>query len=165
MPALPATRFGQLPGAYFKSDSEQYLKSYVGVYLREEIQIEAQVRNLGLFSRFLEAASMFFFGNVLYGISPAVGLFVLGGIGSLGFNAVISYTLQPFNVSQFRTSGLDLNLNYRRNTGVGLFRPITLNWFFGKSCAIAPDTIAPASPTPKQTPRSMCDPLRVNPCK
>jgi iron complex outermembrane receptor protein len=34
---------------------------------------------------------------------------------------VVGYTLQPFNVSQFRTSGLDINLNYRRNTGFGLF--------------------------------------------
>src|SRR5439155_21377258 len=50
-------RFGQLPGAYFQEDPQQYLKAYVGVYLREEIQIEAQIRNLALFSRFLEAAS------------------------------------------------------------------------------------------------------------
>lgn len=50
-------RFGQLPGAYFEEDPEQYLKAYVGVYLREEIQIEAQIRNLAQFSRFLEAAS------------------------------------------------------------------------------------------------------------
>lgn len=34
---------------------------------------------------------------------------------------VIDYTLQPFNVAQFRTSGLDVNLNYRRNTSIGLF--------------------------------------------
>ena len=50
-------RYGQLPGAYFEEDPQQYLKTYVGVYLREEIQIEAQIRNLSLFSRFLEAAS------------------------------------------------------------------------------------------------------------
>jgi predicted AAA+ superfamily ATPase len=52
-----SVRFGQLPGAYFEDDPKQYLKAYVGVYLREEVQIEAQIRNLGLFSRFLEAAS------------------------------------------------------------------------------------------------------------
>ena len=34
---------------------------------------------------------------------------------------VIGYTLQPFNVAQFRTSGLDLNVNYRRKTSIGLF--------------------------------------------
>ena len=50
-------RFGQLPGAYFEQNPLEYLKAYVGVYLREEIQIEAQIRNLALFSRFLEAAS------------------------------------------------------------------------------------------------------------
>lgn len=50
-------RHGQLPAAYLGQDPQQYLKSYVGVYLREEVQMEAQVRNLALFSRFLEAAA------------------------------------------------------------------------------------------------------------
>jgi uncharacterized protein len=44
------------PG-HFEEDPEQCLKAYAGVYLREEIQIEAQIRNLAQFSRFLEAAS------------------------------------------------------------------------------------------------------------
>ena len=34
------------------------------------------------------------------------------------------------------------------DTGVGLLSPITLNWFFGRSCAAAPDAIAPASASP-----------------
>lgn len=50
-------RYGQLPAAYFSAAPEDYLRSYVGAYLREEIQMEAQVRNLAQFSRFLEAAS------------------------------------------------------------------------------------------------------------
>lgn len=50
-------RFGQLPMAYQSDDPIDYLKSYVGVYLKEEIQQEAYIRNLGAFSRFLEAAS------------------------------------------------------------------------------------------------------------
>ena len=50
-------QYGQLPGAYFHDDPGAYLKAYVGAYLREEVQIEAQIRNLGLFSQFLEAAT------------------------------------------------------------------------------------------------------------
>lgn len=50
-------RFGQLPSAYVDPDPEQYLNSYVGTYLREEVQAEALTRNLDSFSRFLVASS------------------------------------------------------------------------------------------------------------
>lgn len=50
-------RFGQLPSAYVESDPAVYLASYVGTYLREEVQAEALTRNLDAFSRFLVAAS------------------------------------------------------------------------------------------------------------
>jgi predicted AAA+ superfamily ATPase len=40
-----------------EKDPEKYLKSYVRTYLREEVQQEGLTRNLGAFSRFLEAAS------------------------------------------------------------------------------------------------------------
>lgn len=50
-------RYGQLPTAYTASDPTAYLHSYVGTYLREEVQAEALARNLDLFSRFLVAAS------------------------------------------------------------------------------------------------------------
>jgi predicted AAA+ superfamily ATPase len=50
-------KFGQLPCAYTESDPKRYLESYVGTYLREEVQQEGLTRNLGAFSRFLEAAS------------------------------------------------------------------------------------------------------------
>ena len=49
--------FGHLPTVYFASDPEQYVKSYVGTYLKEEVQQEALVRNIGVFAKFLEAAS------------------------------------------------------------------------------------------------------------
>jgi iron complex outermembrane receptor protein len=42
-----------------------------------------------------------------------------GGTAKPGY--VIDYVLQPFNVAQFRTSGLDVNMNYRRRTSIGLF--------------------------------------------
>lgn len=50
-------RFGHLPEAYFSGDPQEFLKSYVGTYLREEVQKEALVKDLATFSRFLEAAA------------------------------------------------------------------------------------------------------------
>jgi uncharacterized protein len=52
-----SVRFGQLPTVYADRDPERYLKSYVGTYLREEVQAEALTRNLEAFSRFLTATS------------------------------------------------------------------------------------------------------------
>jgi predicted AAA+ superfamily ATPase len=50
-------RHGQLPSVYVETDPGAYLASYVGTYLREEVQAEALTRNLNAFSRFLAAAS------------------------------------------------------------------------------------------------------------
>jgi uncharacterized protein len=50
-------RYGQLPSVYVEADPKRYLASYVGTYLREEVQAEALTRNLDGFSRFLVAAS------------------------------------------------------------------------------------------------------------
>lgn len=50
-----ALLYGLLPMAYLDEDPSEYLKSYIGIYLREEVQQEALVRNLYTFGRFLEA--------------------------------------------------------------------------------------------------------------
>ncbi len=50
-------KFGHLPSVYVESDPGKYLESYIKTYLQEEIQQEGFTRNLGAFSRFLEAAS------------------------------------------------------------------------------------------------------------
>lgn len=50
-------RFGSLPAVYVEKDPQGYLESYVRSYLREEVQQEGLTRNIGAFSRFLEAAS------------------------------------------------------------------------------------------------------------
>ncbi|NOQ21278.1 MAG: DUF4143 domain-containing protein [Candidatus Aegiribacteria sp.] len=55
---------GMLPVVWDSSSPSDVLKSYVGVYLREEVMMESLVRNLGNFSRFLEAVS-FSHGQVL----------------------------------------------------------------------------------------------------
>lgn len=50
-------RHGRLPATWVQDDPKAYLASYVGTYLREEVQQEGLTRNLAAFSRFLEAAS------------------------------------------------------------------------------------------------------------
>lgn len=52
-----ALQFGALPSVYVDSDPKEYLESYVKTYLQEEVQQEGLTRNLGAFTRFLEAAS------------------------------------------------------------------------------------------------------------
>lgn len=56
--------FGNLPSVYVESNPKDYLESYIKTYLQEEIQQEGLTKNLGRFSRFLEAAS-FSQGSVL----------------------------------------------------------------------------------------------------
>lgn len=52
-----ALKFGHLPAAIHHSDPKKYLSSYVKTYIREEVLQEGIVRNISLFSRFLETAS------------------------------------------------------------------------------------------------------------
>ena len=59
-----ALNHGMLPVIFGSKDKEQSLKAYVSLYLREEVQMEGLVRNIGNFSRFLEAIS-FSHGSVL----------------------------------------------------------------------------------------------------
>lgn len=57
--------FGHLPTVWKeKSSAEEYLRSYIGTYLKEEVLQEGLTRNLAGFARFLEIAS-FSQGNVL----------------------------------------------------------------------------------------------------
>ena len=50
-------RQGGLPAAWSRPEPADFLKAYVGTYLREEVLQEGITRNLGAFYRFLEAAS------------------------------------------------------------------------------------------------------------
>ncbi len=54
-----ALRFGTLPLIWRSEEPKESLMSYVQMYLKEEIQAEALVRNLGGFSRFLPIAAIF----------------------------------------------------------------------------------------------------------
>ena len=59
-----AIRYGLLPLVFDSDNPEEVLKTYVALYIREEVQMEGLVRNIGNFSRFLEAIS-FSHGSVL----------------------------------------------------------------------------------------------------
>ena len=48
---------GTLPLVFMSKKPEAVLKSYVALYVKEEVQAEGLVRNIGGFSRFLEAVS------------------------------------------------------------------------------------------------------------
>lgn len=52
-------QYGHLPQIYDDKTmkTEKYLQSYIKTYLKEEVQQESLVRNLGAFARFLEVAS------------------------------------------------------------------------------------------------------------
>lgn len=58
-------KFGQLPTIHDKNvNAQDYLNSYVHLYLREEVMQEGLTRNAGAFARFLQAAS-FSQGSIL----------------------------------------------------------------------------------------------------
>ncbi|NBU99223.1 MAG: ATP-binding protein, partial [Spirochaetia bacterium] len=52
-----ALKYGLLPLVYEKSDPTASLRAYLGLYVKEEVFSEGLVRNIGNFSRFLEAVS------------------------------------------------------------------------------------------------------------
>lgn len=52
-----AINYGLLPSVITHSDPKKYLETYVQTYLKEEVLQEGLTRNIGSFSRFLEAAS------------------------------------------------------------------------------------------------------------
>lgn len=54
-----ALRHGTLPIVHAAPDKDEALQAYVDVYLREEVQSEALVRNLPAFARFLPIAALF----------------------------------------------------------------------------------------------------------
>jgi hypothetical protein len=52
-----ALRLGMLPVVPGAKQPTEILRAYNGLYLREEVQAEGLVRNVGSFARFLEAIS------------------------------------------------------------------------------------------------------------
>jgi predicted AAA+ superfamily ATPase len=52
-----ALRYGLLPLVWAGDDRQRILETYAALYIREEVQMEGLVRNVGNFARFLEAVS------------------------------------------------------------------------------------------------------------
>ncbi len=52
-----ALQTGLIPLIYQSSDPEEQLRNYISLYMREEVQAEGLVRQIGDFARFLEVAS------------------------------------------------------------------------------------------------------------
>lgn len=52
-----ALQYGLLPGAFTSESPADFLRTYLALYLKEEVQTESLVRNIGHFARFLETAS------------------------------------------------------------------------------------------------------------
>ncbi len=52
-----SVRFGHLPARFGEQDPGKYLRDYVQTYLQQEVLQEGLTRNIGQFTRFLEAAS------------------------------------------------------------------------------------------------------------
>ncbi len=48
---------GLVPVVYSSADRAEFLKAYAAMYVKEEVQAEGLVRNIGSFSRFLESVS------------------------------------------------------------------------------------------------------------
>lgn len=59
-----ALEHGLLPLVFGSNDKKKTLEAYAALYVREEVKAEGLVRNIGNFSRFLEAAS-FSHGSIL----------------------------------------------------------------------------------------------------
>jgi predicted AAA+ superfamily ATPase len=55
---LRTVNFGTIPSIYLSTDPLDDLKAYCGDYLQQEIQAEGLVRNIGVFSRFLQTAAL-----------------------------------------------------------------------------------------------------------
>lgn len=54
---VKALNHGLLPRHYISDQSEKLLSAYIGNYLQDEIMVEARIRNMVTFSRFLEVAA------------------------------------------------------------------------------------------------------------
>lgn len=95
-----ALRYGLLPLVWGAKNPVDVLNAYHGLYLREEVQMEALVRNIGNFSRFLETIS-FSHGSVLNVSNVAreceIGRKTVEGYIDILEDLLLSYKIPIFN--------------------------------------------------------------------
>lgn len=90
---------GGLPAVYASPDYREELKSYVNLYLREEIHAESVTRNLPGFARFLDAIGLSNGNEINYaGLSSDVGVpaTTLQRYVEILQDTLLCYTLEPF---------------------------------------------------------------------
>lgn len=96
---VEALETGLVPLVWAAEDRRDVRDSYIALYLREEVQAEAAVRNLAAFGRFLEAVS-FSHGSVLNVASVAreceVGRKTVVGYLEVLEDLLLSYTVPVF---------------------------------------------------------------------
>ena len=110
--------FGSLPVVWQAPSRRDALLAYARMYLREEIQAEATVRNLPGFARFLPIAALFH-GQVL----NATGLARDAGVSRttvLGYLDVLEDTLIAFRLPAFQAR---LRVRERKHPKLYLFDP------------------------------------------
>ena len=92
--------FGHMPKVFSSENPKDFLKSYIQIYLKEEIQQESLTRSLPAFSRFLEAAS-FSQGSPLVIANVArdchVSIKVIENYFSILRDTLLSYELPIFS--------------------------------------------------------------------
>lgn len=95
-----ALRYGLLPLVWAAKNPQDVLNAYQGLYLREEVQMEALVRSIGNFSRFLEAIS-FSHGSVLNVSNVAreceIGRKTVEGYIDILEDLLLSFKIRVFN--------------------------------------------------------------------
>lgn len=94
-----ALKFGMLPLVLNSVNPEDVLKTYIALYLKEEVQMEGLVRNIGNFSRFLEAIS-FSHGSTLNTTQVASDCQV-GRKAVEGYVEILEDLLLGFRISVF----------------------------------------------------------------
>ncbi len=94
-----ALRIGLIPLVVDSVSPEQTLQAYVDLYLREEVQAEALVRNIGDFSRFLEAVSLSHAGQL--SVSDVSRECQVGRKTVEGFLQVLEDLLLAFHLQSF----------------------------------------------------------------
>ncbi|MBI5242459.1 MAG: ATP-binding protein [Elusimicrobia bacterium] len=92
-------RIGLLPLVMAAADPEQTLESYASLYLKEEVQAEGLVRDLGNFSRFLEAIS--FSHASLLNVSDVARECQIGRKAVEGFVDILEDLLLGFRLKVF----------------------------------------------------------------
>lgn len=98
--SLPrALNIGLVPLVWSAADPEATLRAYAALYLREEVQAEALVRNIGAFSRFLEAIS-FSHGSLL-NLAEVARECQVGRKTVEGYLAILEDLLLSFRVPVF----------------------------------------------------------------